>query len=239
MTDRFVVVFGWTGFLGRRVVQQLLDHGFAVRVATRHVPEHQPRPHLVRADIQDRYAIEAAIAGAYALLVNTVSLYVARGSQTFYSVHVEAAARVASCARQAGVERFVHLSGIGADPGSRSSYVRSFDREGSRGDGLAPTSSHARRRRTGGRLLSRTQKRHDFRRIAAPRAFLEENQSGPDDRSVRQRDSAMLRRRSPSESIYHLRSIVAAHRYPGCSMKRGHQCCLITAIPILPCRSAC
>jgi NADH dehydrogenase len=130
MTDRIVVVFGGTGFLGRRVVQHLLDHGFAVRVATRHVPEHPPRLHFVRADIHDRHAIETAIAGAYAV-VNAVSLYVERGSQTFYSVHVEAAARVASCARQAGVVRFVHLSGIGADPGSRSSYIRS------RGEGEA------------------------------------------------------------------------------------------------------
>ena len=33
---RKVTVFGCTGFLGRRVVQHLLDHGFAVRVASRH-----------------------------------------------------------------------------------------------------------------------------------------------------------------------------------------------------------
>jgi NADH dehydrogenase len=130
MTDRIVVVFGGTGFLGRRVVQHLLDHGFAVRVATRHVPEHAPRLHFVRADIHDRHAIETAISGAHAV-VNTVSLYVERGSRTFHSVHVEAAARVASCARQAGIVRLVHLSGIGADPGSRSSYIRS------RGEGEA------------------------------------------------------------------------------------------------------
>jgi uncharacterized protein YbjT (DUF2867 family) len=130
MTDRIVVVFGGTGFLGRRVVQSLLDHGFAVRVATPHVPEGAPRFHSVRADIHDRHAVETAIAGAYAL-VNAVSLYVERGSETFHSVHVEAAALVASCARQAGIARLVHLSGIGADPGSRSSYIRS------RGEGEA------------------------------------------------------------------------------------------------------
>jgi uncharacterized protein YbjT (DUF2867 family) len=124
MTDRIVVVFGGTGFLGRRIVQHLLDHGLAVRVAARHVPEHAPRLHFVRADIHDRHAIETAIADAYAV-VNAVSLYVERGSQTFHSVHVEAAARLASCARQAGIARLVHLSGIGADPGSRSSYIRS------------------------------------------------------------------------------------------------------------------
>src|SRR5437588_571100 len=135
MADRVVVVFGGTGFLGRRVVRHLLDHGFAVRVATRHGPtrhgkEHAPGLQSVRADVNDRSAIEAAIAGAYAV-VNAVSLYVERGGENFQSVHVEAAARVASCARQAGVARLVHLSGIGADPASRSSYIRS------RGEGEA------------------------------------------------------------------------------------------------------
>ena len=93
MTDRIVVVFGGTGFLGGCVAQHLLDHGFTVRVAARHMPEHAPRLHFVRADIHDRHAIETAIAGAYGL-VNAVSLYAERGRQTFYSVHVEAAARV-------------------------------------------------------------------------------------------------------------------------------------------------
>ena len=31
-----VTVFGGTGFLGRRVVQHLLDKGYSVRVASRH-----------------------------------------------------------------------------------------------------------------------------------------------------------------------------------------------------------
>lgn len=130
MTDRIVVVFGGTGFLGRRVVRHLLDHGFAVRVAARHVPEPAPGPPFVPADIDDRPSIETAIAGTYAV-VNAVSLYVERGGRTFRSVHVDAAARVASCARQAGVARLVHLSGIGADPGSRSRYIRA------RGEGEA------------------------------------------------------------------------------------------------------
>jgi uncharacterized protein YbjT (DUF2867 family) len=130
MADPIVVVLGGTGFLGRHVVRHLRDHGFAVRVATRRPPEQAPGVDAVRADIDDRRAVENAIAGAYAV-VNAVSLYVERGGRTFRSVHVDAAARVASCARQAGVARLVHLSGIGADPASRSPYIRS------RGEGEA------------------------------------------------------------------------------------------------------
>jgi uncharacterized protein YbjT (DUF2867 family) len=39
-------------------------------------------------------------------------------------VHVEAAKRVAILARRAGVERLVHVSGIGADAASPSLYIR-------------------------------------------------------------------------------------------------------------------
>jgi uncharacterized protein YbjT (DUF2867 family) len=47
-----------------------------------------------------------------------------RGQETFHSVHVESAQRVAAQARRAGVERLVHISGIGADATSQSRYIR-------------------------------------------------------------------------------------------------------------------
>jgi uncharacterized protein YbjT (DUF2867 family) len=57
--------------------------------------------------------------------VNAISLYIEHGKDTFRSVHVEAAARVARSAAEAGVPRLVHVSGIGADAGSPSAYIRS------------------------------------------------------------------------------------------------------------------
>jgi NADH dehydrogenase len=58
-------------------------------------------------------------------VLNAVRLYVERGNQTFRSVHVEAAARVAKHARALGVQRLAHVSGIGADARSPSAYIRS------------------------------------------------------------------------------------------------------------------
>jgi uncharacterized protein YbjT (DUF2867 family) len=60
-----------------------------------------------------------------------VSLYVERGRDTFQSVHVRAAGRVAKLVRQAGVDRLLHISGIGSDARSTSPYIRS------RGEGEA------------------------------------------------------------------------------------------------------
>ena len=122
-----VTVFGGTGFLGRRVVRHLQDADFNVRIASRH-PERRLSPFAedgsniesVEADIKDEGSVLAATRDAFAV-VNAVSLYVERGKDTFRSVHVEAAGRAANLARQSGVARIAHLSGIGSEPRSTSS----------------------------------------------------------------------------------------------------------------------
>jgi uncharacterized protein YbjT (DUF2867 family) len=128
---RRVVVFGGTGFLGRRVVRHLADHGFALRVATRHPDRDRlvsagitAELEMIRADIGEDASVRPAVEGAFAV-VNAVSLYVERDGQTFHSVHVQAAERLAKLSHDAGVARLVHVSGIGADAASPSPYVRS------------------------------------------------------------------------------------------------------------------
>jgi uncharacterized protein YbjT (DUF2867 family) len=131
MDRQFVTVFGGTGFLGRRVVQHLRGKGLQVRVASRH-PERgrelfgadDPQIESIAADVHDEGSVAEAISGAWGV-VNAVSLYVEHGKATFASVHVEAARRIATRIAQSGIERLVHVSGIGADPESGSSYIRS------------------------------------------------------------------------------------------------------------------
>jgi uncharacterized protein YbjT (DUF2867 family) len=130
-TARKVAVFGGTGFLGRRIVRHFLDHGAAVRVVARHPQrgeamfrDHPSPLEFVVADVNDNASIRAAVSDTFAV-VNAVSLYVEHGDRTFRSVHVDAAACVAARARDAGVTHLVHVSGIGADPRSRSPYIRS------------------------------------------------------------------------------------------------------------------
>ena len=127
---RTVTVFGGTGFLGRRVVRHLRKHGFSIRVASRHPSRGHELFGLddsqfqsVEANIHDDRSVADALAGAHGA-VNAVSLYIERGQETFHSVHVEAAQRLAAQARRAGVERLAHVSGIGSDANSPSLYVR-------------------------------------------------------------------------------------------------------------------
>ena len=127
---RTVTVFGGTGFLGRRIVRHLRDREFSVRIASRH-PDRghtefgpdNPQLQSVEANIHDARSIADALVGAYGV-VNAVSLYLERGPETFHSVHVESAQRVAAQAHRTGVERLVHISGIGADAASPSRYIR-------------------------------------------------------------------------------------------------------------------
>jgi uncharacterized protein YbjT (DUF2867 family) len=128
--NRIVVVFGGTGFLGRRVVRHLRKRDFSVRVASRHplrgrelFGSDDPELRSIEADIHDERSIAEALVEAYGV-VNAVSLYVEHQRTTFQSVHVEAAQRVAAKAQQAGVACLVHVSGMGSDAASSSLYIR-------------------------------------------------------------------------------------------------------------------
>jgi NADH dehydrogenase len=65
-----------------------------------------------------------AVEGARTV-INSVGLLAPVGKQTFEAIHAEGARRVAKAAREAGVERLVHISAIGADRNSRARYARS------------------------------------------------------------------------------------------------------------------
>jgi len=123
-------VFGGTGFLGRRIVKHLLENEFDVRAVSRH--PHRTTSTFgsstsgltsLRADVHNEAEVAAALEGSHGA-VNAVSLYVEHGRETFRAVHVDAAARVARVAREAGVEHLVHVSGIGSNPESSSPYIK-------------------------------------------------------------------------------------------------------------------
>nr|WP_306263987.1 complex I NDUFA9 subunit family protein [Pararhizobium sp. IMCC3301] len=130
--EKRVTVFGGSGFVGRHVVQALARRGYRVRVAVRRpdlagflrplgaVGQIQP----VQANLRYPDSIVAAVADAD-YVVNLVGLLLESGAQKFDAVQARGAAEVARAAKQAGVERLVHMSAIGADAGSPAAYARS------------------------------------------------------------------------------------------------------------------
>jgi uncharacterized protein YbjT (DUF2867 family) len=128
---RRVTIFGGSGFIGRSIVQRLVENGTSVRVAARRpetVKDHLPREigdkvEAVRADIHDDAAVTAAVRDSEAV-INLVAILYEKGRQTFRSIHVEGARRVAAAAKQAGARRMIQMSALGASPVSEAAYAR-------------------------------------------------------------------------------------------------------------------
>jgi uncharacterized protein YbjT (DUF2867 family) len=132
---RLVTVFGGSGFIGRYVVRALARRGWRVRVAVRR-PDlagflaplgDVGQIHAVQANLRYPDSIASALIGADAA-INLVGIQQQRGRQNFEAVHVFGAREIARAAAAHGVGILVHGSGIGADPGSPSSYIASKGR---------------------------------------------------------------------------------------------------------------
>jgi uncharacterized protein YbjT (DUF2867 family) len=129
---RQITVFGGTGFIGRHIIRRLAKTGAVIRVPTREpekalflkpmgdIGQIVPLPCSVRSEA----SIAAAI-GPSDTVINLIGILNERGRETFLSVHVETAARIARVAKERGADRFVQMSALGANPGSASSYARS------------------------------------------------------------------------------------------------------------------
>lgn len=129
---RLVTIFGGPGFVGRYAVQALAKNGWRVRAASRRpdLAGHlQPMGTVgqilpVQANLRYPASVRAAVDGASAV-VNAVGILAGSGRQTFAAVHAQGARAAARAAREAGVQRFVHVSSIGANRKSPSRYARS------------------------------------------------------------------------------------------------------------------
>ena len=127
MRNRLVTLFGGGGFLGRYVAQELLEAGVRLRIAERNPSNAMHiRPlgglgqvQMVAADVTRPATLARAVEGADAV-INLVGIL--KGA--FYKVHVEGAGNVARATAAAGANALVHISAIGADPGSDSEYGR-------------------------------------------------------------------------------------------------------------------
>lgn len=124
-------MLGGSGFIGRYVVQRLAARGDVVPVGCRHAEDAKflmtfglvGQIAAVNIALDDEQLLPAFLAGSQAA-INCVGILAERGTQTFERVHHLGPARMARIAREAGVERLVHISAIGADPRSTSAYAR-------------------------------------------------------------------------------------------------------------------
>ena len=131
MRNRRTAVLGGSGFIGRYVVKRLATRGEVIAVGCRNAEAAKHLKPLgdvgqivpLNVGIGEEALLPAFLAGNDSL-VNSVGILQESGAQTFELVHHTGPARLARFARETGVERFVHISAIGADLRSSSAYAR-------------------------------------------------------------------------------------------------------------------
>lgn len=129
--QQVVTLIGGTGFLGRYAVRALVKAGYTVRVISRYpslalqlkTAGHIGQVVLQKGDITKPESLEDKLVGSFAV-INLVGILAESGRNRFSAVHTEGAAKLARLAKQAGVERFIQISALGADSQSESHYAR-------------------------------------------------------------------------------------------------------------------
>lgn len=133
MSIKQVTVFGGSGFVGRAIVRALAQDGYQIRVACRRIELAERiktagdvgQITILRTNLRNPASVAAAASGSQAV-INASGIAFQRGRQRYEAVHVAGARAIADAAKAAGVQRLVHISGIGADQrNSTNKYVRS------------------------------------------------------------------------------------------------------------------
>lgn len=131
MKQHRVAILGGAGFIGRYVVKRLAERGDVLTVGGRHATSAKflklkgdvGQVGLFNIAIDDETVMPAFVANNDAV-VNLVGILYEGGAQRFEFAHHIGPARLARLAREAGAERFIHISAIGAEARSSSAYAR-------------------------------------------------------------------------------------------------------------------
>jgi uncharacterized protein YbjT (DUF2867 family) len=127
-----ITVFGGSGFIGRHIVRHLARSGAVIRIPTRDREKAlllKPAGDIaqivpISCAVKNDASVARAIGGSD-VVINLLGILYERGTNTFQSMHVETAARIARIAKEQGAESFVQMSALSASASAASSYSRS------------------------------------------------------------------------------------------------------------------
>jgi len=123
-----VLVTGGTGFVGEALCRELDDRGHDVTALSRSSDgaDLPAGVETVAGDVTDYDSIEDAFEGQDAVynLVALSPLYKTRGGLTHDRVHLGGTENAVRATEEAGVDRLVQMSALGADPDGSTAYLR-------------------------------------------------------------------------------------------------------------------
>lgn len=131
-----VLVIGGSGFIGSHLVAQLSAHDYRVRVPTRHEDNARhllvlPNVEIVEANVHDEAQLRHlmddmdAVINLVGILHGKPAAAGARYGVDFSRAHIELPRKIVAACTAAGVNRFLHMSALGADRDAPSMYLRS------------------------------------------------------------------------------------------------------------------
>ena len=131
-TSKRILVLGACGFLGKFVLKRMVIEGFETRILTRGsddwqsslISQYRSQGIDVRiGDIFDDATLQEAMQGVGGI-VNLVGTFNDSEDGSFEEVHVDLVKRLLEFGGSAGVQRFVHVSCLGATDNSDSRYFK-------------------------------------------------------------------------------------------------------------------
>ena len=130
--DKTVAVIGGSGFIGRAIIERLAREGTRVIALCRNAEKAKflktmgvvGQVTVVAGNALNDEDIEQVIAPADAV-INLIGILAEGGAQRFDALQGELPGRIGQLAATHGLEHVVHVSAIGADTGSASTYASS------------------------------------------------------------------------------------------------------------------
>jgi len=135
MAIQSVCILGGTGFVGRHIARLLCAQGWSVHIPTRNADQarrnaDQPQlvlgslpVEIVPADVHDAAQLAKLFSGMDTV-INLVGILHEQHGQTFRRAHVDLSRKVIEAAKNAGVQRLLHMSALNAAPDGPSAYLR-------------------------------------------------------------------------------------------------------------------
>jgi len=128
--QRNVLVIGGSGFIGRHLAFTLANHGYRVTVPCRRPHRNRallvhPDINLQQAEVTDPAQLKQLCAGQQ-IVVNLIGILHEKRKGDFRRMHVDFVKQLIEASKQAGIQRLLHVSALGANEASGSSlYLRS------------------------------------------------------------------------------------------------------------------